>query len=185
MKRAFDFLLAVVLLVPATIVVALAAVAVSLDSPGPPIFRQQRVGKDRKPFILLKLRTMRVGTASAASHEVSPRVITRVGAFLRRTKIDELPQIWSVLAGDMSFVGPRPCLLHQTDLIEERDRAGAYRVRPGITGPAQIAGVDMSTPQLLATIDADYAANRSLRCDVVIMLKTLSGRGRGDAVKWV
>jgi lipopolysaccharide/colanic/teichoic acid biosynthesis glycosyltransferase len=107
--------------------------------------------------------------------------VTRVGRFLRKTKIDELPQILSVLRGDMSFVGPRPCLPVQTELIEERARRGVYAVLPGITGKAQLEGIDMSAPRLLAETDAEYVAGRSVAGDLRILLATLLGRGSGDA----
>ena len=180
MKRLFDVVFALALIVPASVIVALAALAIALDSPGPPLFRQQRVGRGGGLFNLPKLRTMALGTPSLGSHEVPRGSITRVGRFLRRTKIDELPQVWSVLIGDMSFVGPRPCLPTQQELITERQSRGVFEVRPGITGWAQIAGIDMSTPQLLAELDASYIATRSLAGDLAIMAKTILGNGRGD-----
>ena len=182
-KRLLDLALALLLLPFAVVILALAAIAVRLDSPGPAFFRQQRVGRDRRPFTLLKLRTMRAGTRDAASHEVGAAQVTRIGGFLRRSKIDELPQIFSVLRGDMSFVGPRPCLPVQEELVAERDRRGVYAVRPGITGPAQLAGVDMSTPVKLAEIDAGYVAERSLTGDIGLILKTAIGGGSGDAAR--
>lgn len=183
MKRIFDLTFALLLLIPATAIVAVAAILVTLDSPGPPIFRQRRVGRNQVPFTMLKLRTMARDTTTAASHEIAKSAVTRAGAVLRRTKIDELPQIWSVVVGDMSFVGPRPCLEQQRELIREREARGVFRVRPGITGPAQLAGVDMSTPERLAEIDGEYVAKRSLSGDVAILFRTLAGQGRGDAVK--
>jgi lipopolysaccharide/colanic/teichoic acid biosynthesis glycosyltransferase len=182
-KRAFDLALALLLLLPAAIVVAIAAIAVVLDSPGPPIFKQRRIGRGQVPFTMLKLRTMTHETATAASHEVPKSAVTRAGALLRRTKIDELPQIWSVLVGDMSFVGPRPCLEQQFELIREREARGVFQARPGITGPAQLAGIDMSTPKRLAEADGNYVTNRSLTGDLVILLRTLAGHGSGDAVR--
>ena len=181
-KRLFDLTLALLLSLPALIIVALAVLAVSLDSAGSPFFKQVRVGRNRKPFTLVKLRTMASGTRSAPSHEIGTDAITRVGAFMRRSKIDELPQIWLVLTGAMSFVGPRPCLPSQGQLIAERDRLGVYSARPGITGVAQLAGVDMSTPVELAQIDAGYVTGQSLLGDLKILLATLLGRGMRDAV---
>jgi O-antigen biosynthesis protein WbqP len=181
-KRAFDVALALLLLLPATFIITLAAMAIALDSPGSPLFKQRRVGRARAPFTMVKLRTMQHDTATAASHEVTKSAITRVGALLRRTKIDELPQIWSVLVGDMSFVGPRPCLEQQVELIREREARGVFMARPGITGPAQLAGIDMSTPKRLAEVDGEYVANRNLAGDVVILLRTLAGHGSGDAI---
>lgn len=183
MKRIVDFLLAAALLPFAIPVLALAALAVRIDSPGPAFFRQQRVGRGGRVFTLVKIRTMASGTPNVASHEVGTSYVTKVGAFLRRSKIDELPQIAAVLAGDMSFVGPRPCLPSQTDLIREREARGVYTVLPGITGPAQIAGVDMSTPVKLAEIDALYVQERTLLGDLQLIVRTALGGGAGDAAR--
>ncbi len=182
-KRLFDLAFALALLPVAIPVLAVAAVAVVLDSPGPAFFRQERVGRHRRAFTLIKIRTMSAGTRQAASHEVGAAQITRVGAFLRKTKIDELPQIFSVLLGHMSFVGPRPCLPVQEELVEERSKRGVYAVRPGITGPAQIAGIDMSTPVRLAETDAAYVADRSFFGDLELILRTALGGGSGDAAR--
>jgi lipopolysaccharide/colanic/teichoic acid biosynthesis glycosyltransferase len=141
------------------------------------------VGRDRRPFVLYKLRTMSVDTGDRASHEVTPAQITRIGDILRKTKLDELPQLLNVLKGDMSFVGPRPCLPSQMALIEERSRRGVYRIRPGITGPAQLAGIDMSTPKELAEADALYLERINLWDDFRYLVRTALGRGSGDAVK--
>lgn len=124
---------------------------------------------------------MKASTPDVASHEVGFAQITRTGAWLRRFKIDELPQIWNVLIGDMSFVGPRPCLPNQLLLIEERQQRDVFNLRPGITGIAQIAGIDMSTPIALAERDADYLAPWSLTKDCIILWHTLNGAGSGDA----
>lgn len=183
MKRLLDILLALALLPIALPILGFAAIAVRRDSPGPAFFRQVRVGRDKRPFTLLKIRTMSTDTKQAASHEVGAAQITEVGHFLRRTKIDELPQIFAVLSGDMSFVGPRPCLPVQEELIAARDEHQAFSVRPGITGPAQIAGVDMSTPARLAEIDGEYVRNRSLIGDVRLILATAFGAGSGDAAR--
>lgn len=182
-KRFLDLLLAAALFPLAVVVLAVAALAVRLDSPGPVFFRQERVGRGRRPFGLVKIRTMAIGTPNVASHEVGTASITRTGAFLRRTKIDELPQIFSVLSGDMSFVGPRPCLPSQTELIRERDARGVYAALPGITGPAQVAGVDMSRPVELAEIDARYVRERTLVGDIRLIVRTALGGGAGDAVR--
>src|SRR5215469_1490888 len=107
---------------------------------GSPLFRQARVGRHQKPFVLVKFRTMKPGTASVASHLVDVTSITRWGRFLRQTKLDELPQLWNVLKGEMSLVGPRPCLFNQEELIRERAQRGVFEARPGITGLAQIRG---------------------------------------------
>lgn len=182
-KRTFDIVLAIVLAPFACVLCALCVVAIRLEGEGPAIFRQVRVGRQRKPFTLFKLRTMTVGTGDRASHEVSHSQITRLGAFLRKAKLDELPQILNVLKGDMSFVGPRPCLPSQHLLVSEREKRGVYRIRPGITGPAQVAGIDMSTPVELAEADAGYARSCNLPDDLKYIFLTAAGRGNGDAVK--
>lgn len=120
---------------------------------GSPIFLQQRVGKNQKPFTLFKIRTMPVGTISRPSHITDMSELTRLGLWLRRTKVDELPQLLNVLAGSMSIVGPRPCLLSQEDLIAARDRRGVFSVRPGLTGLSQLQNIDMSDIELLAETD--------------------------------
>ncbi|MGN6279400.1 MAG: sugar transferase [Sphingomonas sp.] len=182
LKRFIDVAIALVLAVPAFIIVAIACFFVRADSPGPALFWQERVGKDGKIFRLVKLRTMGVDTAQLASHQVSTATITKVGHTLRRYKIDELPQLYCVLAGTMSLVGPRPCLPNQPELIEARARRGVLRVRPGITGLAQVIGVDMSRPERLAYVDSLYVTHASLGLDLKLLLATVSGRGRGDAV---
>lgn len=150
---------------------------------GSPIFKQERVGKKKKPFNCYKVRTMRLETEDVASHHASTDGITKVGAFLRRTGLDELPQIVNVLKGDMSFVGPRPCLPVQTQLIAAREAEGVYDILPGVTGLAQIQGVDMSNPEKLARIDGEYVRIKSLAVDLQIIGATLRGKGSGDAIK--
>lgn len=181
MKRLADIILALLLLLPAAVIIGIAAIAVRLETPGSPIFLQTRVGRNRRPFKMIKLRTMAKGTAAGASHEIGDSTITRVGRFLRQSKIDELPQIWSVLIGSMSFVGPRPCLPMQSELVEERERRGVFALRPGITGKAQVMAIDMSQPARLAAIDAEYAQERTFWGDLVIMLQTAAGGAYFDA----
>ncbi|WP_257254803.1 MULTISPECIES: sugar transferase [unclassified Endozoicomonas] len=156
--------------------------AIYFDS-GSPLFRQERVGRKKKPFILVKFRTMRTDTASVASHLVSNSSITRFGKFLRKTKLDELPQLWNVLKGEMSLVGPRPNLFNQVELIEHRDRLMVYDVRPGITGLAQVSDIDMSMPELLAKTDAEMIKGMSPSNYFRYIFMTLAGRGQGDRVK--
>lgn len=181
MKRVFDLALGMVLAVPALLVTLVAAIFVWREDRASPFFRQVRVGQHQQPFVLLKLRTMRVSAPQAGSHEVGSAHILRSGNWLRRMKIDELPQIWNVLKGEMSFVGPRPCLFSQVELMEERRQRGVYDLLPGITGPAQVAGVDMSTPRLLAELDATYIARQSAGYDLQLLLATVGSKGRGDA----
>lgn len=150
---------------------------------GSPIFRQQRVGRFKQPFTLVKFRTMHPNTAHVASHLASSSAITPFGHFLRKTKLDELPQLWNVLRGEMSLVGPRPCLFNQQELIDEREKRGVLNARPGITGLAQVNEIDMSTPVLLAETDAKMLQNLSLGDYFKYILLTVVGKGSGDRVK--
>lgn len=148
-----------------------------------PIFCQERVGRNQRSFILVKFRTMKTDTASIASHLVDVSAITPLGGFLRRTKIDELPQLWNVLKGEMSLVGPRPCLFNQTELIAERHSRGVFAVRPGITGLAQVNNIDMSTPELLAKTDESMLRNMTLVWYFKYIFMTVGGKGAGDGVR--
>jgi O-antigen biosynthesis protein WbqP len=148
-----------------------------------PLFRQQRVGRHQRPFVLVKFRTMRPDTASVATHLADASAVTGFGRFLRRTKLDELPQLWNVLKGDMSLVGPRPCLFNQEELINERAQRGVFNARPGITGLAQIQGIDMSTPELLAKTDAEMLESMNLISYFRFIFLTVLGKGSGDRVR--
>jgi nucleoside-diphosphate-sugar epimerase/lipopolysaccharide/colanic/teichoic acid biosynthesis glycosyltransferase len=148
-----------------------------------PVFAQERVGRNQRPFVLIKFRTMRPGTESVASHLASSASITRMGAFLRRTKLDELPQLWNVLCGHMSLVGPRPGLLSQYELTAARAALGVFAARPGITGLAQVNKIDMSTPKLLAQTDADMLRELGVINYFKFILLTVAGKGSGDRVK--
>ncbi|MEJ2754488.1 MAG: sugar transferase [Gammaproteobacteria bacterium] len=148
-----------------------------------PLFRQERVGRYQRPFVLVKFRTMRPNTASVATHLADASAITPFGRFLRKTKLDELPQLWNVLKGDMSLVGPRPGLFNQKELIKERVMYGVYNARPGITGLAQIQGIDMSTPRLLAETDAQMLMRLNLSAYVRYVVLTVLGKGTGDRVQ--
>ena len=181
-KRIFDIVGGIVGLIVAAPVILSCMAVIRWTSPGPALFRQTRVGREEKPFTCLKLRTMYRDTADAPSHEVGRSAITPVGKHLRRLKLDELPQLWNILAGDMSFVGPRPCLPSQTELVVARRAFGLQRIRPGITGVSQVAGIDMSSPLELAASDATYLSKMSLVEDLRLVLATLSGSGRGDRV---
>lgn len=147
---------------------------------GSPLFIQERVGREKKPFKLLKFRSMYIDTESMATHLVKASSINNWGAFLRKSKLDELPQLYNVLMGDMSFVGPRPNLFNQEELIQARDNKGIYKVRPGITGLAQINKIDMSTPRLLATTDAQMINQLNLWHYFELIFLTLLGNGFGD-----
>lgn len=158
-------------------------ILVRLDSPGPGIFAQERVGKNKKTFICYKFRTMKSGTRQTGTHELNEGSVTKIGAFLRKTKIDELPQVWNILRGELSLVGPRPCLPVQKELIAAREENGVFDVLPGITGLAQINGIDMSDPKRLALMDASYIAMRGLIMEMKIVILTFMGRGQGDKVR--
>lgn len=179
-KRLFDLVTALFALILGAPFLAAAALAIRWDSPGPALFRQTRVGRDQRPFTCFKLRTMRLGTDSAPTHTIAAAAVTPVGRWLRRTKIDELPQLWNVIRGEMSLVGPRPCLPSQNELITARERLGVFAMPPGITGLAQIRGIDMSDPEVLAAVDAEYCEKPSLLTDVRLILKTAAGNGRQD-----
>jgi lipopolysaccharide/colanic/teichoic acid biosynthesis glycosyltransferase len=148
-----------------------------------PIYRQSRVGRLKKTFNLIKFRTMYVNAPSVATHIASASYITPFGFFLRKSKLDELPQLWNVLIGDMSLVGPRPSLINQEELINEREKRGVYSVRPGITGLAQINKIDMSTPQLLAEIDSKMIREFNTIVYFKYIFYTLIGQGFGDRIK--
>ncbi|RAH38228.1 sugar transferase [Halomonas sp. SL1] len=150
---------------------------------GSPLFRQIRVGRQRKLFTLVKFRTMKPDTASVASHLAEASAITPFGHFLRRTKLDELPQLWNVLKGEMSLVGPRPCLFNQEELIAERDMRGVFKARPGITGLAQINEIDMSTPKLLAETDHKMLESLTVKDYFRYIIQTVLGKGKGDRVR--
>jgi O-antigen biosynthesis protein WbqP len=171
-KRAFDVVGAAFGLLIAVIPIAILVLMIRRGSEGPGIFSQQRVGRDGRLFHCHKLRTMRAGTPHVPTHEAAAAQITPLGAILRRTKLDELPQLWNVLTGEMSFVGPRPCLPSQTVLIEERRKRGVLSLRPGITGLAQIRGIDMSDPLRLAETDAEYLHARNFGLDLAILFRT-------------
>lgn len=182
MIRVFDVvfaLLGLVLGLPILLMLAL----IGLFDNGSPIFRQVRVGRHQQPFTLIKFRTMRVDTASVATHLVSSESITRYSRFLRKTKLDELPQLWNVLKGEMSLVGPRPGLFNQEELTAERAKRGVFAVRPGITGLAQVSEIDMSTPALLAETDRKMIQSLTLADYFKYIFLTMSGRGMGDRVR--
>ena len=148
-----------------------------------PLFYQERLGRKMKSFLLVKFRTMTKGTDNVATHLVDPARISRIGDFLRKTKIDELPQLWNVLRGEMSIVGPRPCLASQKELIEARLKFNIYNTKPGITGLAQINGIDMSNPFLLAETDRKMLRNFNLFSYFYYIFFTIIGFGLGDRVK--
>lgn len=182
MMRLIDFItafLGLLVLWPVLVIVTI----IGLFDTGSPIFVQERVGRNKKPFKLIKFRTMSVETKSVASHLANNSAITKLGAFLRKTKIDELPQLINVVKGEMSLVGPRPNLFNQEELIRERDELGVYDVLPGITGLAQVQRIDMSTPELLAKTDKQMIDTLNIKDYFKYIIMTATGSGSGDAVK--
>src|SRR6195952_5195305 len=177
MKRAFDVLACALFLLFCWPILLIVIVAIRLQSPGPAVFKQVRVGKNGRPFTCYKLRTMYSGTSDLPTHLVAASAVTALGEHLRRFKIDELPQLCNVLIGDMSLVGPRPCLPSQTELVEARRKLGVLTVRPGITGLAQVNGVDMSDANRLAELDARYVRTQTLSNDPKLIWATLRGQG--------
>lgn len=180
--RWLDMVLAAVGLVLALPLMAVLYVLGWLETRAP-LFRQTRVGRYQRPFTLVKFRTMRPDTQSVATHLADASAVTPLGHFLRRTKLDELPQLWNVLKGEMSLVGPRPCLFNQQELIDERAKRGVFGARPGITGLAQVQGIDMSTPCLLAETDAKMLASLSVASYFRYIMATVTGSGRGDRIQ--
>lgn len=182
MTRIFDILFsffALILLSPILIVL----VIIGYFDTGSPIFQQERVGKGKQPFRLVKFRSMHVNAPSVATHLASASSITPFGSFLRKSKLDELPQLWNVFVGDMSLVGPRPNLFNQEELIKARDSRGVYSVRPGITGLAQINKIDMSTPKLLAETDFKMIQELNTLGYFKYIFLTVFGKGFGDRIK--
>jgi len=175
MKRVFDCLVAVTLLLFFAPVLAGCFLAIRLTSPGQAVFKSRRVGRGSVVFTMLKFRTMREGTPQLATHLVeNPEdFLTTVGGFFRRTSLDELPQLWNVLRGEMSLVGPRPALFNQDDLIALRRESGVDTLRPGITGWAQVRGRDALSTKEKATLDEYYLRNRSFLFDLKILILTV------------
>ena len=184
LKRALDVALSLMALLAFAAPLLALALWVKLDSPGPALFRQRRVGRGKRLFTLYKFRTMRLDApGEIPTHLLADpmRHITRVGTLLRRTSLDELPQLYNILRGDMSLVGPRPALWNQDDLVRERDRYGANDLPPGLTGWAQVNGRDELPIPVKARYDGEYAARRSLAFDARIVWMTarqaFGGRG--------
>ena len=180
--RAIDLVFALIVLAALPWLLLLIWIAVRLDSPGPGMFAQERVGRHGRAFTCYKFRTMKAGTAHLGTHQVSAAAVTRIGAFLRKSKLDELPQVWNILRNEISLIGPRPCLPSQVELVEARRVRGVLTMMPGISGLSQVNDIDMSDPERLADMDARYMALRCLLLDLKIAVATLFGRGRGDRV---
>ena len=184
MKRGFDILASLVGLIMLSPVMLVVAIIVRRSSPGAALFVQERVGRGEKNFACYKFRTMATGAPVAGSHEVAGSWVTPVGRKLRAWKLDEIPQLYNVLRGEMSLVGPRPCLPNQADVIAARHKRDVFSVRPGITGPAQLAGIDMSMPERLADADRSYIDTQTFWGDLRMILATAFGRGTGDAARY-
>jgi O-antigen biosynthesis protein WbqP len=184
MKRFFDLLLALAAALVLALPVALTALAVRLTSPGPALYWSDRVGRGNQIFRMPKFRSMRVGTPAVATHLLTNATshLTPIGGFLRKSSLDELPQLWSILVGDMSFVGPRPALFNQHDLIELRTAQGVHELTPGLTGWAQVNGRDeLPIPDKVA-LDAEYLRRQSLGFDLRILWMTFVKVLRRDGV---
>lgn len=182
MTRTLDFILSLIGLIVLFPLFVILIIIGYFDT-GKPLFVQKRIGKHRRLFKLIKFRTMYPNTRSVATHLASQSSITPFGSFLRKSKLDELPQLFNVLRGDMSLVGPRPNLDNQTRLIQERDKRNVYSVLPGITGLSQINDIDMSTPEKLAISDAEMIKNLNINKYFYFIILTLGGKGKGDRLK--
>lgn len=185
LKRGLDVALSAVGLAVASPLLAATAIAIRTTDPGPVFFKQKRVGMGKEYFMMLKFRTMRMDTPhDMPTHLLADpdRYITPVGRFLRKTSLDELPQLWNIFKGDMAVIGPRPALWNQFDLIEERDKYGANDVRPGLTGWAQINGRDELEIDEKARLDGAYVENMSLAFDVKCFFGTIDAVLRHDGV---
>lgn len=185
LKRGLDFLISTLAILFLSPVLILIALAIKIDSKGPVLFKQKRVGKDKKHFMIYKFRSMYVDAPSdMPTHLLKDpsAMITRVGAFLRKTSLDELPQLINIFKGEMSIVGPRPALWNQYDLIEERDKYGANQIRPGLTGWAQINGRDELEIDEKSKLDGYYVQHMSLRLDAKCFLGTFISVLKSDGV---
>jgi lipopolysaccharide/colanic/teichoic acid biosynthesis glycosyltransferase len=181
MIRLIDFLLSLLGILFLSPIMVVLLILGFFDT-GSPLFFQLRMGKNKKLFKLVKYRSMRKETQSVSTHLVDIAMLTMYGMFIRKTKLDELPQLFNVLLGDMSLVGPRPNLPNQIELIAFRDKYEVYSVRPGITGLSQINEIDMSTPEKLAKIDHEMIARFGVKTYIFILFFTITGKGFGDRV---
>jgi O-antigen biosynthesis protein WbqP len=183
-KRLFDVLLALIALVILTVPLCLVALAVKLSSKGSVLYWSKRVGKDNRIFRMPKFRSMRADTPAVATHLLTKpeQYLTPIGSFIRKTSLDELPQLWSILAGDMSFVGPRPALYNQQDLIDLRTIHNVHTLVPGLTGWAQVNGRDELTIEDKVRFDAQYLARRSMGMDIGILWITFTQVAKREGV---
>ena len=185
-KRIIDFVLSLIGIIILLPIFLILAIIIKIDSKGPIFFKQKRVGKDKEYFYILKFRTMRINTPKdMPTHmlETPDIFITKVGKFLRKTSLDELPQIINILKGEMSIIGPRPALWNQYDLIAERDKYGANDIVPGLTGWAQVNGRDELPIDVKAKYDGEYVENMGLIFDIKIFFKTILSVLKSDGIK--
>jgi len=184
-KRVIDLIMSIIGAIVLSPIFIILIIAIKLDSPGPILFKQKRVGKGKTHFNILKFRTMRIDTPKdMPTHMLSnpEQYITKVGKFLRKTSLDELPQIFNIIKGDMSIIGPRPALWNQYDLLEERDKYGANDVMPGLTGLAQISGRDELEIPLKAKLDGDYVKQMGFAMDVKCFFGTIISVLKSDGI---
>lgn len=185
-KRIIDFSLSLTTLIVLSIVLLIVALLIKFESPGPVFFKQRRIGKDKKEFDILKFRTMKIDAPNDMPTHMLDKpdsYITRIGKFLRKTSLDELPQLFNILKGEMSLIGPRPALWNQNDLIAERDKYQANDVLPGLTGLAQVSGRDELPIEVKAKIDGEYVQKKSPGLEFKIFLKTVFSVLKSDGVK--
>lgn len=183
-KRAFDIVLSFLGLIVLAIPMGIIALAIKIDDPGPAIFKQERIGIHKKRFRLYKFRSMKLSTPDLPTHllENPEQYISKIGKFIRKTSLDELPQLWNILKGDMSIIGPRPALWSQDDLIAERDKYGANDIRPGLTGWAQINGRDELDIPVKVKLDGEYVEKLSFFFDCKCFFGTIKAVLRSDGV---
>ena len=185
MKRLFDFLMSLIATIILSPVILIVALAVKFTSPGPILFKQRRIGKDNFEFRIYKFRTMRIDTPNVPTHllENPEQWITPIGKFLRKTSLDELPQLFNILKGEMSIVGPRPALYNQLDLKEMRTEVGVHKLVPGLTGWAQINGRDEIPLKLKVDLDKEYLDRKSFFFDIKIIFMTVISVLKSDGVQ--
>lgn len=183
-KRLLDITLSLCGIAVLSLPMLLVVIAIKIDDPGPALFKQKRIGKNKQLFWLYKFRSMKMNTPDIPTHllENPDQYITRIGHFLRKTSLDELPQLFNILSGKMSIIGPRPALWNQDDLIAERDKYNANDVRPGLTGWAQINGRDELEIPIKAKLDGDYVKNRSFLFDCKCFFGTIKAVLKSDGV---
>ncbi len=185
LKRLFDFVLSTISLIIFSPVIIILSVIIKINSKGPVLFKQRRIGLNGKEFTIYKFRSMRIDTPNVSTEKLGDPAlyITSVGAFLRKTSLDELPQLLNIFKGDMSIVGPRPALYNQYDLIEKRENQEIHSIRPGLTGYAQVMGRDFLSDDKKVEYDKNYLENMSFVLDIVIIFKTFFNVIKAKGIK--